>query len=72
MCLAIPGKIIKIDGEMAEIEFGGIIKKASVQLVPEAKVGDYALIHAGFAIEILNEDEAKETLAILESIDEIP
>lgn len=71
MCLAIPGKIIKIDGEMAEIEIGGIIKKASVQLVPEAKVGDYALIHAGFAIEILNEDEARETLAILESINEI-
>lgn len=71
MCLAIPGKIINIDGEMAEIEISGIIRKASLQLVPEAKVGDYALIHAGFAIEILNEDEARETLALLESINEI-
>lgn len=68
MCLAIPGKIINIDGEIAEIEISGIIRKASLQLVPEAKVGDYAIVHAGFAIEVLDEDSAKETLALLESI----
>lgn len=72
MCLAVPGKIININGEMAEIEISGIIRKASLQLVPEAKIGDYALIHAGFAIEILNKDEAREILDLLGSINEIP
>ncbi len=65
-------KIININGEIAEIEISGVIMKTSLQLVPKAKVGDYAIIHAGFAIEILNEDEARETLDLLESINEIP
>lgn len=71
MCLAIPTKIISIDNDMAQVEIGGVIRKASIQLVPEAKVGDYILLHAGFAIEVLNEDEALETLNLLEQIGEI-
>lgn len=70
MCLAIPTKIIKIDGDMAEVEIGGVTRKASIQLVPEAKIGDYILLHAGFAIELLDEDEALETLEMLEMMSE--
>jgi hydrogenase expression/formation protein HypC len=71
MCLAIPTKIISIDNDMAQVEIGGVTRKASIQLVPEAKVGDYILLHAGFAIEVLDEDEALETLNLLEQIGEI-
>ena len=63
MCLAIPGKIVKIDGETADIDFGGVIRQASVALV-EAEVGEWAVIHAGFAIEIMDEEEANETLKL--------
>ena len=66
MCLAIPGKIIEIDtkNEHATIEYGeGTIRKANVTLV-NAKIGDYVLVHAGFAIEVLDEKEAKETLKL--------
>ena len=64
MCLAIPGKIVEInkDKEHAIIDYGdGTKRKANVTLV-NVKVGDYVLVHAGFAIEVLNEKEAKETL----------
>jgi hydrogenase expression/formation protein HypC len=72
MCLAVPTKIISIDKDMAQVEIGGVTRKASIQLVPEARVGDYILLHAGFAIEVLNEEEALETLEILEQIGETP
>jgi hydrogenase expression/formation protein HypC len=72
MCLAVPTKIISIENDMAQVEIGGVTRKASIRLVPEAKVGDYILLHAGFAIEVLNEKEALETLEILEQISEIP
>ena len=66
MCLAIPGKIIEIDtkNEHATIEYGeGTARKANVTLV-NAKIGDYVLVHAGFAIEVLDKKEAKETLKL--------
>jgi hydrogenase expression/formation protein HypC len=66
MCLAVPGKIIEIDrnNEHATIEYGeGTIRKANITLV-KAKIGDYVLVHAGFAIEVLNEKEAQETLKL--------
>jgi len=63
MCLAIPGKIVKIDGDQGEIDFGGVMKTANVSMV-EAKVGDWAVVHAGFAIEIMDEEEAQETLKL--------
>jgi hydrogenase expression/formation protein HypC len=71
MCLAIPTKIISIENDIAQVEIGGVIIKASIQLVPEARVGDYVLLHAGFAIEVLNEEEALESLEILEQISEV-
>jgi len=61
MCLAIPGKVIKIEGEHAVIDYGGISRKANITLV-DVKVGDYVIVHAGFAIQKLDEKEAIETL----------
>lgn len=63
MCLAIPGKIISINGDQAEVDFGGAAKSANVSMV-EAKVGDWVVVHAGFAIEVMDEDEAKETIKL--------
>lgn len=69
MCLAIPGKIKKIfDDNTAEIEIGGIIKRASLDLIPKIKVGDYVLLHAGFAIEIIDQKEALEIFRAWEGI----
>lgn len=63
MCLAVPGKIVKIEGDVGDVDFGGVIRKANMAMV-EAKVGDWAVIHAGFAIEIMDEEEAQETLKL--------
>ena len=70
MCLAMPGKIVKIDGFVAEVDLAGTIRKTSLQLVPEAHLGDYVLLHAGFAIQVLDEDEAMENLKLWESMSE--
>ena len=63
MCLAIPGKVVSIDGDNADIDFGGVIKQTNVSMV-EAKVGDWVVIHAGFAIEIMDDEDAEETLKL--------
>jgi len=65
MCLAIPALIKSIDGIEAEAEIGGISRRISLQLTPEAKVGDYAIVHTGYAISIMDQEEAEETLKIL-------
>ena len=66
MCLGIPGRVDRIEGEMATVEFGGAGRKVSLELVPgEVKVGDYVLVHAGFALERIDEHEARETLKML-------
>lgn len=62
MCLAFPGKIISISGQQAIVDFGGIKKEINLTLVPEVKKGDYAVVHAGFAIQILSEKDAWEVL----------
>jgi hydrogenase expression/formation protein HypC len=68
MCLAIPAKIMNIDGTKAHVDFGqGVLREVNVSLV-EAKVGEYVLVHAGFAITIIEEKEAKETLSLWNSI----
>ena len=75
MCLAVPGKIVEItesDGlQMAKVDFGGIFREACLDYVPEAKVGDYCVIHVGFAISLLSEQEAMETLDLLKQISNI-
>lgn len=68
MCLAIPALIKSIEGKEAEIEIGGITRRISLWLTPEAKVGDYALVHTGYAINVLDQEEAEETLRLLEEI----
>ncbi|MDP2646423.1 MAG: HypC/HybG/HupF family hydrogenase formation chaperone [Desulfobacterales bacterium] len=73
MCLAIPGKILQVNDEepfsrMAEVSFSGARKKISLALVPAAKVGDYALVHAGFAISILDEERAAEVFHYLKQL----
>lgn len=73
MCLGVPGKIIEIyerDGlQMGRIDFGGIVKEACLAYVPEAQLGDYTLIHVGFALNLIDEQEALETLDLLREID---
>lgn len=75
MCLGVPGKIVEIfekNGlKMAKVDFGGIFREACLDYVPEAKVGEYCVIHVGFAISILSEAEAMETLELLKQISAI-
>ncbi len=68
MCLAIPALIRKIEGTMAEVEVGGVMRTISLALTPEAKINDYVLVHAGYAIGALDEEEAKESLNLLEQM----
>ena len=65
MCLAVPGKIIKIKKNMAKVDVAGMVRDISLDLCPEVSIGEYVLIHAGFAIQKVDEDEAKETLELL-------
>ncbi len=74
MCLAVPGKIVEISGEdpllrSGKIDFGGIFKEACLAYVPEAVIGNYVIVHAGFALSILDEEEAQKTLEYLSEID---
>ena len=75
MCLGIPGKITKIYKKdtltMGIVDFGGISREVCVDYVPEAIVGQYALIHVGFAISVMEEDEALETLKLLQELTDI-
>jgi hydrogenase expression/formation protein HypC len=72
MCLAVPGKIMEVYGSnglrMAKVDFGGVVREACLEYVPEAKPGDYTVIHVGFAISLLNEEEAQATLDALRAI----
>jgi hydrogenase expression/formation protein HypC len=72
MCLGVPGKIVEKyekDGlQMARVDFGGVFREACLTYVPEARVGEYCIIHVGFAISLLSESEAQETLELLKQI----
>ena len=63
MCLAIPGKIIAINGDVGDVDFGGVTKQTNISMV-EANVGDWVVIHAGFAIEVMDEEDAQETIRL--------
>jgi hydrogenase expression/formation protein HypC len=75
MCLAIPGKVVSIENSngmrVGRIEFGGIVRQASLDFVPEAGVGDYVMVHVGFAISRVDAEEAARTYELLEQIGEI-
>jgi hydrogenase expression/formation protein HypC len=70
MCLAIPGKVVSIEQSnglrVGRIEFGGIVRQASLDFVPEAQVGDYVMVHVGFAISRVDAKEAERTYQLLE------
>jgi hydrogenase expression/formation protein HypC len=68
MCLAVPARIVTIEGAMAQAEMGGITRQVSVLFTPEVKVGDYVVLHAGYAISIMDEQEAEATFRLLEEV----
>jgi len=68
MCLAVPVKVISIKDEQAEVEIGGVGRPVSIVLTPDVKVGNYVLLHAGYAISIVDDNEAEETLKLFEQI----
>ena len=75
MCLAIPGKVLEELEQngmrMAKVQFGGIVREASLDYTPAAKVGDYVLVHVGFAISTVDAEEAKRTYELLEQMDQL-
>jgi hydrogenase expression/formation protein HypC len=76
MCLAIPGKVETITGDdpitrMGRVNFGGVIKEASLAYVPEVKVGDYVIVHVGFALSKVDEDEAQKVFGYLKQMEEL-
>ena len=70
MCLAIPALVKSINGQQAVADIEGVTRDISIQLTPEAKVGDYVLLHTGYAISIIDVDEAEETLKLLREMAE--
>ena len=76
MCLAVPGKIISVKGEDAlerigKVNFGGVIKEVSLAYVPEARIGEYVIVHVGFALSVVDENEAARVFEYLEQMGEL-
>ena len=71
MCLSIPAEIISIEGDMAQVSIGGTMVKASLQLLDDPKIGEYVLLHSGFAIERLSKEEADETMRLFKELGDI-
>ena len=76
MCLAVPGKIVSIEGDDpivrdGKVNFGGVVKRVNLSLVPEAKIGDYVLVHVGLALSIVDEEEANQVFEFLKTIGEL-
>ncbi len=75
MCLAVPGRVLEVVGggelRMARVDFGGVVRQACLAYVPEAQVGDYVLVHVGFAISRIDEKAARETLETLAEIGQL-
>lgn len=75
MCLAVPGKVVELwnsdTTRMANVDFGGIVKEVSVDFVPDITVGEYAVVHVGFALQKLDEKSALETLTLFENLGEL-
>jgi hydrogenase expression/formation protein HypC len=75
MCLAVPGRVLQVwDADatrMANVDFGGVVKEVCLQFVPDLEVGEYAIVHVGFALQRLDEQSALETLALFQQLGEI-
>lgn len=67
MCLAVPAKVIRMEGDVADVDFGGVVRQANVSLV-DVQVGEYVIVHAGYAIQTLDQKEAEETLEMFREI----
>ncbi len=72
MCLAVPMKLIKREGDMGVVELGGVTREISLMMMPDAQVGEYVIVHAGFAIQRLDEEEAKLTLELFRQMGDYP
>ncbi len=68
MCIGIPAKVIELSGDKGKVDYQGVVRETSFIMLPEAKVGDYVILHAGFAIKLLSEEDAKETLGMIEEL----
>jgi len=75
MCLAVPGKVLSIEGEdiarVGRVNFGGIVKEVNLAYVPQAEIGDYVVVHVGFAISVMDEREATQVFEYLKQIGEL-
>jgi hydrogenase expression/formation protein HypC len=69
MCLAVPGKILEIQDMLATVEIGGVTRKVSLMLLPETQVGEFVLVHAGFAIQAIDEEEVRKTLELFKELE---
>jgi len=70
MCLAVTGKIIALQDMLATVEIGGVTRKISIMLLPESKVGEFVLVHAGFAIQAIDEEEVRKTLELFKELEQ--
>jgi hydrogenase expression/formation protein HypC len=68
MCLAIPGKVLTIEGDYAQVDFGGVKKRVGIALLDSVSENDYVIVHAGYAIEVLNKNDAEERIRLFEEI----
>lgn len=68
MCIGIPAKVIELSGDKGKVDYQGVVRETSFIMLPEARVGDYVILHAGFAIKLLSEEDAKETLKMIEEL----
>jgi len=71
MCLSIPAKIISVEGETARVSVGGAIINVGLHMVDDVKAGDYVLVHTGFALQKISDEEARETLKLIKELDDI-
>ena len=75
MCLAVPGKILNIEGDdvlrSGKVNFGGIVKQVNLSYVPEANIGDYVVVHVGFALSVVDEEQARQVFEYLQSMGEL-
>ncbi len=75
MCLAVPGKVLEVwdkdETRMASVDFGGVVKEVCLEFVPDIKVGEYTIVHVGFALQRLDEESALETLALFKQMGEL-
>lgn len=71
MCLGVTARVVKIDGQKADVEFDGVTQTISIAMTPEVKIGEYVMLHAGFAISIIDEEQAKESMELFVELKKI-